>query len=843
MKSHTNMRSRLLLSTTLAAIAAIPAQAWAQSETTGLEDIVVTAQKREQVAQDVPIALTALSADTIQANRVVSVNDLTGLAPGLLSRQNAGALGSPSFSMRGVFASASAPSQDRQISVYLDGVYIGGTRGSVFDLPDTQRIEVLRGPQGTLFGRNATAGAISVVTRDPKGELAWRQEVTVGNYDQLRVRTTIDTPQIGPFSAFFTYVHDERRGDVRNLGAGTTFDYTSPFTNQQLKRSPEWLGGRNFENFFAAVKFEPSDTFSATYKFDSTSGDVYPEARAPVAINGASFTGNMLAQILAAQPAGGGRFGPVVLNPGNQRPDATNNAWSQVGFQKSSGHNLTINLQLTDDLSFKNITAYRKSEVWGPSTIAGLSGLEFTAGSVVPYATFAGISALSGAGVNVANPANAALVQATIANIAAQLGPAVAGRPYFAGYEGNSYGKGHQWSNEAQLNYRSDFADLTVGALWYHSKELNSGLPGMAPNFAFAITPQLLPLGNVQDGTSIATSLAAYIQGEFHLSDKFDIVAGGRITRDKKRGDLVRGGVFSGSRTGTGEIVSGTGTGALTSFPFNFEKTKPTFSVGLNYKPNDDVLAYAKISSAFLSGGAVGQISFEPETVLSQEVGLKSEWLDRRLRVNLALWHAKYKNVQSAQSGSVVTFNGVNQAALGVVVISNGEVNAKGFELEVNAAPADGLTFGGSVGYTDANLKNPSPLVAQGRPYKLTGVAPWIASLNGQYVTPPLFDDATMFFRLDATYQGKYRTIPFTDVASVTPAFAPYEFTEARWILNGRVALRDFNVGPAKGEIGLWGRNLTNNRSAQYFLQFGDFEANASYQQARTWGVDFILDF
>ncbi|MDG2003771.1 MAG: TonB-dependent receptor plug domain-containing protein, partial [Novosphingobium sp.] len=168
--------------------------------------IIVTAQKREQNVQDVPIAVTALGEDALVANRVTDITNLTGLAPGLMSRANAGALGSPNIVMRGVSASASQPSQDRQISIYLDGVYLGGQRGVIFDLPDVERIEVLRGPQGTLFGRNATAGAISVVTRDPKGEAGFTQSVTVGNYAQLRTRTTLDTPQFGPFSAFVTYV-------------------------------------------------------------------------------------------------------------------------------------------------------------------------------------------------------------------------------------------------------------------------------------------------------------------------------------------------------------------------------------------------------------------------------------------------------------------------------------------------------------------------------------------------------------------------------------------------------------------------------------------------------------
>jgi len=222
-KGSARLRAGLLGCTALVGAAGAVSGAWAQGAPENqktIEEVVVTAQKRAQNLQDVPIAVTAIGEDTLQANRVTNVMDLTGLAPGLVTRTNPGNLGSPSLVLRGVFASAAQPSQDRQISIYVDGVYIGATRGSVTDLPDLQRIEVLRGPQGTLFGRNSTSGAVSVTTRDPAGEFRLRQEFTVGNESQLRIRTSVDTPAIGPFSAYVTYVHDEKRGDTRNLGAG-----------------------------------------------------------------------------------------------------------------------------------------------------------------------------------------------------------------------------------------------------------------------------------------------------------------------------------------------------------------------------------------------------------------------------------------------------------------------------------------------------------------------------------------------------------------------------------------------------------------------------------------------
>lgn len=818
MKANRFSRSLWLASTGVALI--VPAAAWAQDAegSSGLEEIVVTAQKREQSLQDVPVAVTALNTDTLQVNRVVNAMDLNGLAPGLSARVNAGSLGSPSYTMRGVFASASVPAQDRQISSYLDGVYIGGTRGAVFDLPDLQRVEVLRGPQGTLFGRNATAGAVSIVTRDPTGEFKLRQEVTVGNYSQLRTRTTVDLPQMGILSGYFTYVHDERRGDVRNLGAGTTFDRTKAVTGIGVLKSPKWLGSKNAENVFAAVKLTPSDSFSLTYKYDRSDNNNTPEARVPNALNPADPTlvGILLSGILAAQPAGGGAYGPVVLYPDNKRPKSVNNAWSMPGYVKTQGHNLTLNWQATDDLSFKNVASYRKARALGISTIMGLSGLEYTAAAKAFYT--APQAFLGGASFG-----------QIFGNSTLPVGS------YFAGYEGQSFGKYWQFSNELQANYQSKLLTLTVGAIYFRSRELSSGIPNMPANIQFSPVSSVIPLGgNIQKTVQKTTSYAAYAQAEVHVTPQLDVSVGARVTRDDKDNTFTNGGTYNatlGSITGSTVVNR------------KFKKTKPTFSVGVNYKVNDDVLVYGKFSTAYLSGGSAGPLSFAPETVKSWEGGLKSEWLDRRLRFNLAVWQATYKNSQSAQSGQNVIVNGSNLAQFGVVVIDNGTVKAKGIELEAVAVPTDGLTFGGAFSLTDVDWKSPSPFLTTGRPVQPSGIPKYTANVNAQYITPPLFGDSTMLFRLDGIYQGKYRSSPFTDLATRLPALAAYAFTEARWVVNGRAALRDVNVGPAKVEVGLWVKNLTDNKDAVYSLLFGNSEHNASYQPARTFGVDLIAEF
>ena len=239
MKNKGIFRARLLISTGVASVAfsagasaaqdTAPAQGAMQAETSaGLEEIVVTAQRREQSLQDVPVAVTAISAASLQTNRIVSVADLNGIAPNVSVRPAAGGTQIASFSVRGVNSYGVVPGSDKEVSINLDGVYISSARGSIFDIADIARIEVLRGPQGTLFGRNATAGAVSIITRDPTGKLGGTLSGTIGNYDQRRLRATIESPQVGPFSAYLTFQHNERRGDTRNTAAGVVLKQTVP---------------------------------------------------------------------------------------------------------------------------------------------------------------------------------------------------------------------------------------------------------------------------------------------------------------------------------------------------------------------------------------------------------------------------------------------------------------------------------------------------------------------------------------------------------------------------------------------------------------------------------------
>ena len=184
----------------------------------------------------------------------------------------------------------------------------------------------------------------------------------------------------------------------------------------------------------------------------------------------------------------------------------------------------------------------------------------------------------------------------------------------------------------------------------------------------------VLPFGTQIGRTdNFARSLAAYVQAELHVNDQLDIIGGVRITDDHKYGDFIFGTLA-----------------APKNKPFDYKRTKPNYLIGVNYKPNDDILLYAKFSTAFVAGGSVAGVAFEPETAVSWEGGVKAEFLDKRLRTNLAVYTATYKNYQTAQGSTNFRFlfDPEVAPAISTFVLPQGTVKASGFEFEFTAAPA-----------------------------------------------------------------------------------------------------------------------------------------------------------
>ena len=762
-------RHRLVFGCSTLVMAAFATQADAQpmSEGATLSEVVVTAQKREQNLQDVPISVTAVTQDALEGNRITTITDLQTLVPNVAFRVIAGGSGIAGFSMRGLETVGTAPGRDKAISPYVDGVYIGAGFGTIFDLPDLERIEVLRGPQGTLFGRNSTAGAISIITRDPSGEFHVRQQFSYGNYSQFRSSTRIETPSLGPFSASVSYTHNERDGDMKNLGAGQFWDRTR--FNLGTGVSPKRLGDQNTESVFVAVKFEPNDALRATYKFDWTESDFTPEGTGLV-----SYTPSSLAAAVAPTFIANFNANPPPFS-GRHRPKYVNNSAAVPGNQKVYGHNFTILLNITDSLSLKNIMAHRYADVAVATQIDGVGGLR---------------------------------------NVVAAAGPL--GSPYVGTFS-QAVNRDLQWTEELQLNFQSKLLTLTTGALYYRSKGSSGDtIDGMfSVRRAFVVVPNgvVQPAPLVRNSVR-AKSLAGYAQAEVHILPNLDIVGGARVTKDKKIGLTFQNGV---------------------PFNFTYSNTKPNYLVGVNYKPTEDILLYGKYANAFVSGGSSFGVVYAPETVRSVEAGLKADLLDRKVRFNMAVWRARYLNQQSATLGVNIGRPDIP----GAVLVSFGDITAKGFEGELTVAPARGLRFNGGLGFTDFELTRVNPLLGTLQTTLLQRRPRWTANLAGQYETEPLFADATLTFRADASWRSKIYTL---SPLPIRPQDQIVAFSPASWLVNSRISLQGVKVGRGDIEIAAWAKNIFDNDYPVQPIFFG-YAVSSSYERARTFGIDLIYNY
>jgi len=220
----------------------------------GLDEIIVTAQKRAESLQDTPISIAALDAEALETKRVTS---LVELASGVSNVQISPGTVSPNsvrIMIRGIGQLGNEVTRDAPVAVYQDGVYLGRTQGMGNELADLERVEVLRGPQGTLYGRNATGGAINFITKAPElSEFSFEQKFTVANLDEFRSRSAVNIPVGDVLAIGLSYVRAKRDGFIRNIGSGEP-----------------WFGSLDRNGFRAAALWTPGEALEARYTFDYT---------------------------------------------------------------------------------------------------------------------------------------------------------------------------------------------------------------------------------------------------------------------------------------------------------------------------------------------------------------------------------------------------------------------------------------------------------------------------------------------------------------------------------------------------------------------------------------------
>ena len=297
-----------------------------------LEEIIVTAQRREQTLLEVPMAISAFTGEELAFLQADNLDSLQGAVPNLNLVQGRGSNSSVNAFIRGVGQPDALQSFDPAVGIYLDDVYMSRIQGGLFKLYDIERIEVLRGPQGTLYGKNTPGGAIRLITRTPGDEFEAQAGLLVGNYGRIQARARLSTPVTDNFALGFSVLYDERDGFV-----------TDPATGREYNDEDTTV-------FRMKGNWEASENFSVDFSFDYTKEDVFLTlGRSEVLL----FSVDLATGIVPRLPAPEGEWNFKTQTSMTDRPTQEVDHW---------GGNVTLNWAINADMDLKSITAYRELE-------------------------------------------------------------------------------------------------------------------------------------------------------------------------------------------------------------------------------------------------------------------------------------------------------------------------------------------------------------------------------------------------------------------------------------------------------------------------------------------------
>ena len=633
-----------------------------------IEEITVTARKREESLQDTPISVAAFTSADLEARGAVDFSEIGEFTPNVtfdytsaIAAGNSAAI----VMIRGVGAADWTIGTDPGVGIYLDGVYISRTIGSVMDTVDVERIEVLRGPQGTLFGRNTIGGAISVVTKKPDLEaFSGRAELTFGSYDRIDGSAYINLPISDTMAASASFSKRTRDGYVENLFPG----------------APD-LGDNDDTSTRVAFRWQPSDSLT----FDLT-GDYSVTDEAPAANVLIGTTPNQgfynFTNVLIGGP---GCLGDPAPAAALTNPNCYNDQWAVGPFQTYSSH-VSSTPQLQSDDAF-GLTVKPESSIttWGiGGTIEwdisdNVTVKSITAHRRIEDGFWSRDSSHSG---------NQGHVLARTTNAFEQ----------------------SQTSQEFQLlaSAFDDRLNFILGTFYMQEKAYHKDVVELVLNTVF-------DSGGITDNSSSAV----FAQGTYDVTDKLALTLGIRYTDEDKEFSARSttgldeanaatggGGLIAGMRDCYNNVIGTPGNGAclLPTEPVTSNANELEPYVNVAYQFTDDFMAYGSYSEGF-KGGAFTQRVFppaletptsNPEYVKVYEGGFKSTWLDSRLRVNGALFFTDYTDLQINVSA------GTGTGAIGDVTKNAAAAEILGFELEVTAVPVPEALIQVGIGYLDA---------------------------------------------------------------------------------------------------------------------------------------------
>jgi iron complex outermembrane recepter protein len=748
-----------------------------------VEEVVVTARRREENLQQVPTAVTAIGAQELADLQISNFGEVGLTVPNLSVQTQFGSGSIAQYALRGQDSGSLSFEADTRIGLYLDGVYLARPTSAVFDLADVCRLEVLRGPQGTLFGRNATGGAINFVTCDPANEFEANAEVGLSNYDGRRFRGTVDFGRHGGFSGRLTYLHNEHEGYVDNTSAGTVTRVGPPFGTITAAKT---LGLEDQDAVALSLRYDNDDALQVDYRFDYTDKR---NSQLGVQLLGEYGFFNPTFDL---GPTGGA---PPPETISTNRLDRLPLDFSGEGKLEVQGHALTVAYDVSDALTIKNIASYRETE-------------EHTSGNDIDGSSLTDTGILS--------------VLLGIPGPIFTLGGS--GDP-FEWISSINVRDQDQFSDELQFIGRTDRLDWIFGLFYFRETGDFDG-----PVFLFVPfdpsttyvpgTTNASILGQTDyaagsRGSATNESKAAYGHLDYRLTDALTLGAGVRYTKDDRE-----------------EFISAAAAIVEQKFEADFDYTD--WDVSLSYAVNDTINLYAKVSTAHLSGGILGGQAFSPEENLSYEVGLKSDLLDDRLRFNAAVFRSEVTDLQS------LTFS----PSAGTLIVNTGESKQTGFEFELTAMPVEGLTLTANYGYIDISFDtNLRPLAPRSNAY---GAVQYDFSRFGNDSHLSLRVDAAWKDDANAGLCPVGATTTPTGCINLAAAdLALDEATKmgARTDLGARISLGNIPIGGLTARLSIWGRNLLDEDEIEFSRDLSNGTVVGSFQIPRTYGLDVRMDF
>jgi iron complex outermembrane recepter protein len=719
-------------------LAAYTTDILAQAEGSALETIVVTAQKYAEPAQQTPISMTVVTAQDLIDRSISNFTDVQWQVPGLNFEQTVSTQFGTNVSMRGLTSTGSGESP---VGIYADGVYESAVNASANNaslaqasIIDIDRIEVLKGPQGTLYGRNSTGGAINIISKLPTWEDEAQFTLGYGNYDSKVVQAIINHPLTSDTLSFRVAAQwSDNSGYSRDLEDGRNLDNAT-------------VG-----SFRVTLLYTPTQQLSFALRGDYANGIGGNSAHQPIAITPTSAAEIALENGLPLTPAGiAAAFALYAPYTSGTQPNLHDRYYNTNPYASftSGGESLTASYDFAGNLSLKSISAYRRSISDGNQD-----------------------------------------VDATPFNI-------------LSSFQGSVM---DQFTQEIQLNgnFLEDRLKLVSGAYYYHLRqdENNSDnalvdlLAGTGANPNYTITDR-------HD-----TSGAAYGQTTYAIAPDLSIAGGLRWTSEDKTLNAQNYNA-GGCQVPVADRIDGTCLGEYKESSDNV-----SYTAIVNYDVSSTVMVYAKNSTGFKSGGINdGSItpgsygSFAPERVNDYEAGVKSEWFDRHLRLNISGYLGNYTDLQRTVVQATPS-GGVN-----ILVQNAAKARIEGMEFEAIAQPVGNLLLELTSAYVD-----PKYLVFRDATGDLSGQKfedqpKWTYSLTTAYTQPMNF--GLLRGELDWTWRAMADLYPSGAAAAI------FHSQPAYGLLNARLST---DLTDQKLELALWAKNLTDKH---YWTVITDLTSN-----------------